>query len=244
MHILTKLRRGEGPFWGAMKRLAIAVLRLNLPVNALTRPFFRLLYTLHVAAREGVAWLLRFFWYDPLFRSICAEVGDGLLVEKLPYIEGRGRIVLGRRVTLCGKSSFTFGNRWSESPELVIGDRTYVGPSCSLSIASSIRIGSHCLLSGGVTVSDYDGHPTDAIARRTEPAPPESIKPVSIGDDVWIGADAKILKGVTIGDRSIVGAGSVVTRSFPEDSVVGGNPARLIRSLAEGGQASGAPRRP
>jgi acetyltransferase-like isoleucine patch superfamily enzyme len=231
MSLLVQLRRGEGWFWGGLKRLVRRVLWLHLPVNALTRPIFRLLYGFHVACREGGLWLLKFFWFEPLFRSVCVAVGDGLIMEKLPYINGRGRITLGAHVRLCGKSSFTFGNRWQDSPELVIGDHTYIGPGCDLAAASSIRIGRYCLLSGGVRISDYDGHPIDAVRRRTEPAPPDSIKPVAIGDDVWIGADAKILKGVSIGDRAIIGAGAVVTRSVPPDCIVAGNPARVIRSL-------------
>ena len=96
-------------------------------------------------------------------------------------------------------------------------------------------IGKHCLLSGGVSVSDYDGHPTDAVLRRTSPAPRESIEPVVIGDDVWIGAAARILKGVTIGDRSIVGAGAIVTKDVPPDVVVAGNPARVVKWLVAAG---------
>jgi acetyltransferase-like isoleucine patch superfamily enzyme len=84
-----------------------------------------------------------------------------------------------------------------------------------------------------VSVGDYDGHPIDPVLRRFSSAPPEEIRPVMIGDDVWIGRHATILKGVTIGDRSIVGAGAVVTRSVPPDVVVAGNPARVVRSLRE-----------
>ena len=73
------------------------------------------------------------------------------------------------------------------------------------------------------------------MLRRTSPAPPEAIKPVLIGDDVWIGADAKILKGVAIGDRSIVGAGAIVTKSVPPDVIVAGNPARVVKSLGKSG---------
>jgi acetyltransferase-like isoleucine patch superfamily enzyme len=153
-------------------------------------------------------------------------------MEQLPFINGSGKIVIGEDVWLSGKPSFIFGNRWQLDPELRIGDHSFVGHRCALSVAKSVRIGRHCLLAGGVSISDYDGHPTDPVLRRTEPAPPEAIRPVVIGDDVWIGADAIILKGVEIGDRSIVGAGSVVTRSVPPDVIVAGNPARIVRSLA------------
>jgi acetyltransferase-like isoleucine patch superfamily enzyme len=197
----------------------------------LTRPIFRILYNLHVGVREGAILLLRFFWFEPLFRSQCAAVGPGLVMEFLPYIQGDGTIILGSGVRMAGKPSFGFLNRWTDAPELIIGDHTFIGHGCSIAVGRSVRIGKYCLLAGGVSIADYDGHPVDAMLRRTSPAPPESIKPVVIGDDVWIGGSAKILKGVTIGDRSIVAAGSIVTKSVPADVVVAGNPAVTVKRL-------------
>jgi len=70
-------------------------------------------------------------------------------------------------------------------------------------------------------------HPLDAVARRGE----ETARPIVIGDDVWIGGGAIVLAGVTIGDRSVIGAGSVVTKDVPSDVVVVGNPAKIVRRL-------------
>lgn len=232
MSISVKIRRGQGPFWGTIKRAARAVLTAHVPVGPLTKPVFRLLYGLHVAAREGWIVSAKFLWYEPLFRSQCASVGSGFRMEQLPYLNGRGRIVVGDRVELSGKSTFTFGTRSEAEPALEIGDGTFIGHDCRFSVARSITVGKNCLLAGGVKVSDFDGHPVDAGRRRAhEPTPPEAIRPVAIGDDVWVGADAAILKGVTIGDRSIVGAGAVVTKSVPPDVVVAGNPARVVKTL-------------
>ena len=71
-------------------------------------------------------------------------------------------------------------------------------------------------------------HPIDAKVRRSGL---ESVSPIRIGNDVWIGGGALVLPGVTIGDRSIVGAGSVVVHNVPPDSLVVGNPARIVRTL-------------
>jgi acetyltransferase-like isoleucine patch superfamily enzyme len=231
MNVLVQLRRGDGPFWGGLKRLARSILTLHVPVGPRVRPLFGFLYSLHVATREGTREILRFFWFEPLFRSQCAAIGKGLRIERLPFINGRGKIVLGDHVRLSGKSDFTFGNRWNDAPELSIGDHSFVGHDCRFAVAASVRIGRHCLLAGGVSISDYDGHPVDPVLRRTEPPSPEAIRPVVIGDDVWIGAQAIILKGVTIGERTIVGAGAVVTKSVPSDVVIAGNPARVVKSL-------------
>ena len=232
MTIREKLRRGEGPFWGNLNRGARAILTFHVPVNSLTRPLFRALFRVHVAIRETWVWTKRFFWNEPLFRSQCASVGAGLRMESMPYIAGRGRIVLGSGVRLSGQSSISFGRPIGGLPELMIGDGTFLGHRCGLNIGKSIRIGRHCLLATGVLIYDLDGHPLDAVRRRAgEPTPPEAISPVVIGDDVWIGVGALILKGVTIGDRAIVAAQSVVTKDVPADAVVAGNPARIVNAL-------------
>jgi acetyltransferase-like isoleucine patch superfamily enzyme len=232
MSWVANLRRGEGPFWGRAKRAARAVLAFHVPVNALTRPAFRLCYRFHVLVRETWVWARRFFWNEPLFRSQCESVGAGFQMEELPYIQGRGRIVLGSGVRLSGKPSITFGRPAPELPELVIGDDTFIGHGCGFNVGRSIRIGRHCLLATGVHVFDMDGHPLDAACRRDgEPTPPETITPVVIGDDVWIGNGAVVLKGVTVGDRAIVAARAVVTQDVPPDTVVAGNPARVIKIL-------------
>jgi acetyltransferase-like isoleucine patch superfamily enzyme len=231
--LALKIRKGEGPLWGSLKWLARKFLHFHIPVFFLTRPLFALLYHLHVAGREGLGWALRFFWYEPLFRSQCAAVGEGFQMEQLPYLSGRGRIALGGQVRLSGKSAFGFSNRHRAEPELRIGDDTFIGHACSIGVADSVHIGSHCYLAGRVTVRDFDGHPVDAMQRRAKlPTPPEGIRPIVIGDDVWIGAGAVILKGVTIGPRSIVGAGAVVAKDVPPDAVVVGNPARVVKHLA------------
>ncbi len=233
------LRRGEGPFWGILKRSILATLRFHLPVVPLTQPIFRFLYGVHVVVGTGCLLLLKIFWYEPLFRSQCESVGQGLEMDRLHFLTGHGRIVIGDYVCLSGKSGITFGNRWKVSPELVIGDHTFIGHGCSIAVADSVRIGRYCRLAGGVSVSDYDGHPIDPMLRRTQPAPPAAIRPVVIGDDVWIGRGASILKGVTIGDRAIIGAGAVVTRAVPPDVIVAWNPARVVKNLATGNDRPG-----
>lgn len=233
MSWLTKIRRGEGPFWGQLKRSAVAVLTFHIPVNGLTRPIFKGLYRLHVTIRESWIWVRRFFWNEPLFRSQCEVVGRGLRIEELPYIHGNGRIVIGAGVRLSGKSSISFGRPIAgKIPQLAIGDQSFVGHGCGFNIGRSIQIGRHCLLAGGVQLFDMDGHPLDAGDRRNGiPTPPEGIAPIVIGDDVWIGAGAFIFKGVTIGDRAIISARAVVTKDVPADVVVAGHPARVVIRL-------------
>jgi acetyltransferase-like isoleucine patch superfamily enzyme len=242
MSLRSKLREGKGPVWGPLKRVVRGVLNFHLPVNAVTRPVFRGLYRVHVGVREGWIWARRFCWTEPLFRSQCEAVGWGLRIEELPYIVGSGDIKLGANVRLSGKSSITFGTGAGGRPELAVGDGTFIGHACGFVVGSSVRIGRHCLLATGVMVYDQDGHPLDADRRRAgEPTPPDQVRPVVLGDDVWVGFGAVILKGVRVGDRAVIAARSVVTKDVPADAVVAGNPARVVRAAAAPGPADPGP---
>lgn len=102
--------------------------------------------------------------------------------------------------------------------------------STRLWIHESARIGNNVKIGGCVLITDTDAHPMDYMARRTSNEGTKSA-PIVIEDDVWVGAHSIILKGVTIGARSIIGAGSVVTKSIPADCVAAGNPCIVIKSI-------------
>ena len=216
------------------------VLQWHLPVGKIGRLLFGAFYRVHTTVREVVQWSFRFFWCEPLFRSQCETVGKRFTMEQLPYLVGQGEVNIGDDVRLSGKSSFTFSRHYADAPILSIGSGTFVGHNCSILVGKAVHIGSHCLIAGGVRISDFDGHPTDATQRRDGyPAPTDSVKSVTIGDDVWVGYGAMILKGVTVGDRAIVGARAVVTKDVDMDTVVAGNPARVVKYLtASRGEAA------
>jgi acetyltransferase-like isoleucine patch superfamily enzyme len=114
------------------------------------------------------------------------------------------------------------------SAKIVLGDCVGLS-SATLVCGNSIRIGSDTLLGAGCMILDNDFHvPSEGFAWKTEYS--SNSRPVSIGRGCFVGARAIILKGVTLGDRVVVGAGAVVTRSFPSGSVIGGNPATLLHS--------------
>ena len=233
MNVWVTARTSDEQFWRSLRSLVRAVNQAHIPVTGLTRAIFSALYGAHVFTRETIGRTLRFVWYEPLFRSRCDRVGQRFEMEQLPYITGSGRIVIGSDVRLSGKSSIGFGNRVHARPELLIGDNTFVGHNCAFSVAESITIGSHCLLAYGVRVSDFDGHPIDSWERRSGASiTASSVRRVVIGDDVWIGTHAQVLKGVRIGARSIIGAGAIVTKDIPPDVIAAGNPARVIRSFS------------
>ncbi|THF73696.1 acyltransferase [Cohnella fermenti] len=108
----------------------------------------------------------------------------------------------------------------SDQAVLEIGDYTFLNRRSEIMCKQHVRIGSHCAISWDVTITDTDYHTLDGT---------ETTKPVIIGDHVWIGCRATILKGVTIGAGAVVAAGAVVSKDVPARTLVAGVPARPIR---------------
>ena len=124
---------------------------------------------------------------------------------------------------------------WISSPficefgrNIHLGEKTFFNFNVTILDVGEVHIGSHVLLAPNVQIYTAT-HSMDYLERRSWTA---YNKPVRIGDDCWIGGGAIICPGVTIGPRSIIGAGAVVTRDIPADSLAVGNPARVIRTLS------------
>jgi acetyltransferase-like isoleucine patch superfamily enzyme len=144
----------------------------------------------------------------------------GILVVRgwlpFPSVENRGHIEVGN----C---AFFPGVRIECWPgaTIRIGNGTYLNRNTELVAAGCIQIGRDCKIARDVIIMDTDQHPL--------PNGQLECAPVTIGDDVWIGARAIILKGVSIGDHAVVGAGSVVTKDIPPRAIAVGVPARILR---------------
>lgn len=133
----------------------------------------------------------------------------------------------------------TFGHGGS----IALGKHCYIGSGTRIWSGQSIEIGNHVLIAHGVTIIDNLSHPIDHVQRRahflqiaTKGHPTEinlGDRPIHIADDAWIGAQAIILRGVTIGARSIVSAGSVVRTDVPPDTIVAGNPAVVVSAIPQ-----------
>jgi maltose O-acetyltransferase len=109
-----------------------------------------------------------------------------------------------------------------------LGKKCFFNFNCIVLDVCRVTIGDHVLF--GPAVQIYTAtHPLNAELRRRQ----EYAKPITIGSDVWVGGGAIICPGVTIGSRSVIGAGSVVTRDIPEGVFAAGNPCRVIREITE-----------
>jgi acetyltransferase-like isoleucine patch superfamily enzyme len=141
-----------------------------------------------------------------------------------PHIAGKGRIKLGSLVSFRG-----FGSRsWfhvSANATFSIGSKSFINSGVMVDVSSAVSIGRNCLIGDCVVIQDSNYHEIDEESG-------VKTKPVLIGSNVWIGRNSIILPGVEIGDHSVIGAGSVVTKSVPPRSLVAGNPARIIREIA------------
>jgi acetyltransferase-like isoleucine patch superfamily enzyme len=142
-----------------------------------------------------------------------------------------------------GEESVILGLLYFErqNATISIGKKTFIGNS-KLAAAEKISIGDNVLISWGVTIVDHNSHSIIYTNRDDDITDWRNGRkdwshvlcaPVTICDKVWIGFNVCILKGVTIGEGSIVGSGSVVTKDVPEWTIVGGNPAKVIREIPE-----------
>jgi len=181
------------------------------------------------------------WWNDPIPPNVV--FGDGFYCETAQIFrhlksEAPRAVVLGDHVSCYAGCSFAIGVNGSCS----VGNFTLMNGALVMA-EERIEIGSHCLISWNVGIADSDFHPLAPAQRIVDahalapffkdrpPRPKLRTAPVIISDNVWIGMNAIILKGVTIGENSVVAAGAVVTKSVPANSVVAGNPAALVREL-------------
>lgn len=118
--------------------------------------------------------------------------------------------------------------------KVILGDDTAISGSV-ICAATSVEIGQRVLIGANCRIFDTDFHPLLPEARRVHATRDARSKPIFIGDEVFIGAHCLILKGSILGDGCVVGAGSVVSGTFPARSVIAGNPAVVVRSLTYGG---------
>lgn len=164
------------------------------------------------------------------------KVGKNFDVTQPFSIVGGEHIQIGDDFFACASCSI---EAWDEylghfyHPVIQIGNNVRMNRGCHLTAIEGITMGDGILLGSNVLITDNSHGRCSMEECHIPPAERElySKGPVSIGDCVWIGDGAVILPGVTIGKGSVVGANAVVTKSVPEYSIVGGNPARIIRTM-------------
>lgn len=166
------------------------------------------------------------------YRNIAFNnVGESVNFFQDVYFNGDGIVRIGNRCNFGYEFAPHFHGfhqmfqaRYNNSV-ISIGNDTIFSNDVTIVAVDNISIGEDCLIGDRVSIYDCDFHEINPLYRKRSKG---NSKPVSIGDRVWIGSQVMILKGVTIGDNSIIGAGSVVTKDIPPNCIAAGNPAKVI----------------
>ncbi|MFF9622216.1 maltose acetyltransferase domain-containing protein [Streptomyces griseosporeus] len=154
-----------------------------------------------LAAAYQAAYAEDFDAARPLLAELLGGLGEEAHVRPPLYVDYGGNITVGARTFV------NYGLTALDVAAVVIGEDCQIGPHVQLLTPT---------------------HPLEPEPRRDKL---EAARPITVGDNVWIGGGAIVLPGVTIGDNSVIGAGAVVTRDVPANAVAVGNPARVVRSL-------------
>jgi acetyltransferase-like isoleucine patch superfamily enzyme len=180
-------------------------------------------YGVHRLQKRLEAWLVSHFLEPQL-----DECGTGLEIIGARWVSFSGpKIRLGQHVHMMALRDAPIRLAVFEGMgEISVGDHVLMNPGVRIVSAESITIGKDCMLAMHCHLSDADWHDVDHRIFA-----PGKTRAIHIGDNVWLGDGVRVLKGVTIGDNTIVGAGSVVTKSLPDDVIAGGNPAVVIGEL-------------
>jgi acetyltransferase-like isoleucine patch superfamily enzyme len=166
---------------------------------------------------------MRLAWLKLRWRGRLVTDGPCFICRGVKFEIGRdARVELGRWAWLGDRCKVR-----AHEGVVAIGAKSVLGQECTLSCYQHISIGRECIIADRAMMIDFD----HAIAEVERPIREQGIykRDVRIGHNVWIGYGACILRGVTVGDNAVVGTSAVVTRDVPQDAVVGGVPARLLR---------------
>lgn len=171
-------------------------------------------FSLHQFCSMTLWWVLRVLWCQPLFRARLARPTRGMeIVRGVPFVAP------GLRVDAADGLKFHARSRLEGGP----GAHVAFGPGCSIGFLVRLDAGSSLVLGARVRVADR-AVIGEALGKRPARA-------TVLGDDVWVGTAAVITNGVTVGARAVVAAGAVVLDDVPPDTVVAGNPARVVKTL-------------
>ena len=162
-------------------------------------------------------------WYRSLYSGL--EIGRGVHLERGVHLS----VVRGGHFHIGENTAIKTGAAIDVEGELAIGANSFIGSGTIIVAAERITIGEDCLIAAYTTIRDQDHVIEDPSTPYRKQG--RVTAPIKIGRNVWIGTKATILRGVTIGDNSVIGANSVVTRDVDSNCVAVGNPAQVVRRL-------------
>jgi len=160
------------------------------------------------------------------------------ILHQLALFIGKGKIEFGDKVHIGYFPSPYFYSTYAhlearnQSAKIFIGDNTFISNNaCIISDKTEIFIGTDCRIGANFCCFDSDFH--GILPEHRDNPQFVQAAPVKIGNHVFIGQNVTILKGVSIGDNVVIGSGAVVTKSFPDNVILGGNPAKVIKEIKD-----------
>ncbi len=225
--VMDKVRQRSTPFYAFLYDSYKSLQQTSVPIPKKIARFF---YVEREIRHNLIYWFTNKFYFEPMLRNRCVSVGKNLRTDgDMPLISGSGRIILGDNVKIGNRNAWILSPNLYECPELIIGDNTVINYQVGISVECKVEIGDSCVIAGENMIFDNNSH--SILYTNKRKMTKEDVGPIKIDDHVWIGMRSMILKGVTIGKGSVVAAGSVVTKDVPPMTLVGGNPARVIKKI-------------
>ncbi len=180
---------------------------------------YKLIYMIHQKKVKLMRWL-RWMYYT----ARGAYLGKAVIFSKL-YFTWPHKVFIDDNCMIEHGVYFKYDGVFSEGKAIVIGKDTFIGTGTEFNIKYGVKVGDDCLIASGCRIVDHDHGVSTSELMRTQPCPGKEI---NIENDVWIGANAVILKGISIGTGAIIAAGAVLNKSVPAYEIWGGVPAKKI----------------
>lgn len=225
------VKHSSGPSAGFIRAIHASRQSLEMPkaLCALYAP----LRTLHQFLRTLLAWIVSLFYWTPIFKSQlhgpCKRLN---LYGGLPFITGPVEITCGNDCRISAATTFSGRTSSQETPQLLIGNNVGIGWQTTIAVGSKVILEDNVRMGGRNFLAGYPGHPISAANRAAGlPDLDHQVGDIILEKDVWLGTGVFVMAGVSIGEGTIVAAGSVVTKSLPSGVLAGGNPARIIKQL-------------
>lgn len=228
------ISRRETPFYAFLYTVAKRVMGISVPVIPWLHRF---LY--HEWCERTSMWhnFWRIVYYEPMFKSMCREIGPGFKMwyagNGVTRVMGKLDIYIGSNVTMFDNVGLV-GLKVFDNPELRIGDNVYIAPRVRFMVAKSVTVGNWSLV-GCHLVMDNSGHPiADAVGRMAPGAGSpsrDSVRPVKVGDLCLLGAGSSLYPGAQLGDGVVAKIGTHIVGRIPPFCLIEGNPCRITGKL-------------
>jgi acetyltransferase-like isoleucine patch superfamily enzyme len=171
-------------------------------------------------------------WQNIVLKAFGVRIHGYVWLYKIEVPRQWDQIELNKKCALDRGVTLLASGPWQATPKITIGEGTYINRYTMIDAHSLVRIGDHCMIGPFCYITDANHGMADHCNIDEQQM---VVAPVDIGDDVWLGAHATVLKGVTIGKGAVIGAGAVVTKDVLPKEIVVGVPARPIRNRCCGG---------